>query len=98
MDTFTSSKYYRETKEKVSGAQYLAYLKIEVSKTRRVRPVVPRRRMEMLNRGHVANPNPIVPISPSTNGNGPKQREDGWMEIELGEYFIKEGEEGELEI
>ncbi|GJW72455.1 F-box protein PP2-B10-like protein [Tanacetum coccineum] len=66
--------------------------------TRRVRPVVPRRRMGMFNRGRVANPNPIVPISPSTNGNGPKQREDGWMEIELGEYFIKKGEEGELEM
>ncbi|PWA60794.1 F-box domain, cyclin-like protein [Artemisia annua] len=66
--------------------------------TRRVRPVVPRRRMGMFNRGRVANPNPVVPISPSTNGNGPKQRKDGWMEIELGEYFIKEGEEGELEI
>ncbi|GKE32644.1 putative F-box protein PP2-B12 [Tanacetum coccineum] len=66
--------------------------------TRRVRPVVPRRRMGMFNRGRVANPNPIVLISPSTNGNGPKQREDGWMEIELGEYFIKKGEEGELEM
>ncbi|KAK9063080.1 hypothetical protein SSX86_016950 [Deinandra increscens subsp. villosa] len=66
---------------------------------RRRYPVVPRRRIGMYNRGHVRYPNPIVvPRSPSSNGNGPKQREDGWMEIELGEYFVKEGEEGELEM
>uniref|UniRef100_A0A7N0T8H4 F-box domain-containing protein n=1 Tax=Kalanchoe fedtschenkoi TaxID=63787 RepID=A0A7N0T8H4_KALFE len=28
----------------------------------------------------------------------PKQRRDGWLEIELGEYFIKGGEVGELEM
>ncbi|KAI3819051.1 hypothetical protein L1987_12873 [Smallanthus sonchifolius] len=67
---------------------------------RRRYPVMPRRRMGMYRRGHVAYPNPIVPMNQSSNGNGPgpKQREDGWMEIELGEYFIKKGEEGELEM
>ncbi|XP_071691220.1 putative F-box protein PP2-B12 [Rutidosis leptorrhynchoides] len=66
--------------------------------TRRVYPVVPRRRMGMFHRGRVLNPNLIMPVNPSSNGNGPKQREDGWMEIELGEYYIKKGEEGELEM
>ncbi|KAG8363803.1 hypothetical protein BUALT_Bualt19G0060300 [Buddleja alternifolia] len=30
----------------------------------------------------------------------PKQRDDGWMEVELGEYFVKDGgeEEGDLEM
>ncbi|KAL2231149.1 putative F-box protein PP2-B12 [Sesamum indicum] len=28
----------------------------------------------------------------------PKQRDDGWMEVELGEYFVKSGYDGELEI
>ncbi|MFS7962019.1 putative phloem protein [Helianthus anomalus] len=72
---------------------------------RRRYPVVPRRRMGMYHRGGVAYPNlnqnqnVIAPVNyPSANGNGPRQREDGWMEIELGEYLIKGGEEGELEM
>ncbi|PIN01477.1 hypothetical protein CDL12_26011 [Handroanthus impetiginosus] len=28
----------------------------------------------------------------------PKKRDDGWMEVELGEYFVKEGEDGDLEM
>ncbi|TMW96596.1 hypothetical protein EJD97_007122 [Solanum chilense] len=28
----------------------------------------------------------------------PKQRSDGWMEIELGEFFVKRGQEAEVEI
>ena len=28
----------------------------------------------------------------------PKERRDGWLEIELGEFFNKEGEGGELEM
>lgn len=65
---------------------------------RRHYPVVPRRRMGMFNRGRVLNPTLVVPFNTCSNGNGPKQREDGWMEIELGEYFVKNGEEGELEM
>ncbi|XP_076935786.1 putative F-box protein PP2-B12 [Bidens hawaiensis] len=61
-------------------------------------PVVPRRRMGMYHRGY-PNMNPNVVIARVGNGNGPKQREDGWMEIELGEYYIKgSGDEGELEM
>ncbi|OAY23416.1 putative F-box protein PP2-B12 [Manihot esculenta] len=28
----------------------------------------------------------------------PKEREDGWLEVKLGEFFNKEGEDGELEM
>ncbi|KAL0455023.1 UNVERIFIED_CONTAM: F-box protein [Sesamum latifolium] len=28
----------------------------------------------------------------------PKQRDDGWMEVELGEYYFKSGHDGELDI
>ncbi|KAK4424668.1 F-box protein [Sesamum alatum] len=28
----------------------------------------------------------------------PKQRADGWMEVELGEYFVKSGHDGELDM
>ncbi|KAL4574676.1 hypothetical protein LXL04_021512 [Taraxacum kok-saghyz] len=64
---------------------------------RRRYPVVPRRRMGMFHRRHLPNPL-IVPVIQTSKCNGPKQREDGWMEIELGEYHIKKGEEGELEM
>lgn len=30
--------------------------------------------------------------------NGPKQRLDGWLEIELGEFYNEKGREGELEM
>ncbi|XP_076913297.1 F-box protein PP2-B11-like [Bidens hawaiensis] len=66
-------------------------------------PVVPRTRMGMFHRVREANPNlrpspnrspvPVLVVG-SSNGKVPKQRKDGWMEIELGEYFVKEGEEG----
>jgi hypothetical protein len=32
------------------------------------------------------------------NGQYPKKRGDGWLEIELGEFFCKEGEDRELEM
>ncbi|XP_076882592.1 F-box protein PP2-B11-like [Bidens hawaiensis] len=60
-------------------------------------------RMGMFHRVREANPIPslnrsrslsLVTVVGSSNGNVPKQRKDGWMEIELGEYFVKEGEEG----
>lgn len=36
--------------------------------------------------------------SGSARLNGPKMRPDGWLEIELGEYFNERGEEGELDM
>ncbi|KAF8015461.1 hypothetical protein BT93_H1084 [Corymbia citriodora subsp. variegata] len=32
------------------------------------------------------------------SGNYPKERQDGWSEIELGEFLTKEGEDGEVEM
>ncbi|KAK3416191.1 hypothetical protein EUGRSUZ_H02040 [Eucalyptus grandis] len=32
------------------------------------------------------------------NGNFPKERRDGWSEIELGEFLTKDGEDGEVEM
>ncbi|KAF8015422.1 hypothetical protein BT93_H1047 [Corymbia citriodora subsp. variegata] len=32
------------------------------------------------------------------NGNYPKERRDGWLEIELGEFLTKDGEDGEVEM
>lgn len=34
----------------------------------------------------------------SAHLNGPKMRQDGWLEVELGEYYNERGEEGELEM
>ncbi|KVI04384.1 putative F-box protein PP2-B12 [Cynara cardunculus var. scolymus] len=72
------------------------FLEAGLDQRRRQHPVVPRHRIGMFHRGHRANP--IGLINPNSNGNGPKEREDGWLEIELGEYFIKKGELGELEM
>ncbi|XP_071716952.1 putative F-box protein PP2-B12 [Rutidosis leptorrhynchoides] len=65
---------------------------------RRLYPVLPGRRIGMFNRCHVVNPNLILPVNPNSKGNGPRQREDGWMEIEVGQYYIKKGEEGVLKM
>ncbi|KAF5805474.1 putative phloem protein [Helianthus annuus] len=65
---------------------------------RRRYPVVPRRGMGMLLRGREPNPNLTrspSPVTVSSNDKVPKEREDGWVEIELGEYLVKKGE-GEL--
>ncbi|CAI9295519.1 unnamed protein product [Lactuca saligna] len=67
------------------------------SEERRRYPVVPRRRMGMFHRRHLPNHPVVVPVN-TQSSKGPKQREDGWLEIELGEYYIKKGEEGELEM
>ncbi|KAL9376120.1 hypothetical protein Peur_030240 [Populus x canadensis] len=41
---------------------------------------------------------PIIGSSAAeSNGNYPKERGDGWSEIEMGEILTKEGEEEELE-
>ncbi|XP_021619846.1 F-box protein At2g02240 [Manihot esculenta] len=38
------------------------------------------------------------PTREKNKGEYPKEREDGWVEIELGEFFNNKGEEGELEM
>ncbi|CAN4106367.1 unnamed protein product [Withania somnifera] len=37
-------------------------------------------------------------VEDTPEGRHPKQRSDGWMEIELGEFFVKRGQEAELEM
>ncbi|KAM3359689.1 F-box protein PP2-B10 [Capsicum galapagoense] len=37
-------------------------------------------------------------VEDAPEGRHPKQRSDGWMEIELGEFFVKRGQEAELEM
>ncbi|KAJ8558462.1 hypothetical protein K7X08_005228 [Anisodus acutangulus] len=37
-------------------------------------------------------------VEDEPEGRHPKQRSDGWMEIELGEFFVKRGQEAEVEM
>ncbi|KAJ6995260.1 F-box protein [Populus alba x Populus x berolinensis] len=56
-----------------------------------------RRRTGLHNRSRIVGMQEPVPAS-ENNGQHPKERGDGWLEIELGEFFCKEGEDGELEM
>lgn len=56
-----------------------------------------RRRIGLHNRSRIVGMQEPVPAS-ENNGQHPKERGDGWLEIELGEFFCKEGEDGELEM
>ncbi|KAL4578861.1 hypothetical protein LXL04_014992 [Taraxacum kok-saghyz] len=69
----------------------MVYLDPEVGRRRGLRS---RRGIGMFGKGAFANWD-LVP-GPSKE-NGPKQREDGWLEIEIGEYF-NGGDEPELEL
>ncbi|XP_024965393.1 putative F-box protein PP2-B12 [Cynara cardunculus var. scolymus] len=55
---------------------------------------LPGRRMGMFNRVRRLGSLPAA----ATMVNGPKRRQDGWLEIELGEYWNQKGEEGEVEM
>ena len=70
----------------------MVYLDPQAGLRRRLRP---RRRIGLFSRGLFAGYNAMPPPSKE---NGPKLREDGWLEIEIGEYFNEEGEETELEM
>lgn len=41
----------------------------------------------------------VVSLHPSENGNGDKAvtRDDGWIEVEMGNFFLADGDEGEVE-
>ncbi|XP_022847438.1 F-box protein PP2-B10-like [Olea europaea var. sylvestris] len=39
-----------------------------------------------------------IEVVPSIHGRMPKERRDTWMEIELGEYFNDEGDEGDIQM
>ncbi|KAJ9166654.1 hypothetical protein P3X46_021372 [Hevea brasiliensis] len=56
-----------------------------------------RRRHGMLSRSWHFGLRASVPTGGS-DGGYPKERADGWLEIKLGEFFNKEGEDGELEM
>ncbi|OIT39799.1 PREDICTED: F-box protein PP2-B10-like [Nicotiana attenuata] len=45
---------------------------------------------------HILRHEVDTPYEPE--GRYPKQRSDGWMEIELGEFFVKRGQEAEVEM
>ncbi|KAA8538880.1 hypothetical protein F0562_025572 [Nyssa sinensis] len=61
--------------------------------------IIPRR-IGLFNRGFNMLRQQVTVPRDISNGQYPKQRGDGWMEIELGEYFNKggDGEDGELEM
>ncbi|CAL5363103.1 unnamed protein product [Camellia sinensis] len=52
----------------------------------------------MFNRIRTRMLRPFASISRQSDSRYPKARGDGWMEIQLGEYFNKDGEDGELEM
>ncbi|CAL5364853.1 unnamed protein product [Camellia sinensis] len=52
----------------------------------------------MFNRIRTRMLGPFASISRQSDSRYPKARGDGWMEIQLGEYFNKDGEDGELEM
>ncbi|KAL7228165.1 hypothetical protein ACSBR2_006975 [Camellia fascicularis] len=52
----------------------------------------------MFNRIRTRMLRPFASISGQSDSRYPKARGDGWMEIQLGEYFNKDGEDGELEM
>lgn len=70
----------------------MVYLDPEAGLRRRLRP---RRRVGLFSRGPFGNYDAVPPPSKE---NGPKLREDGWLEVEIGEYFNEDREERELEM
>ncbi|XP_059628700.1 F-box protein PP2-B13-like [Cornus florida] len=52
----------------------------------------------MVFNGSTTMRRPKVAVAGESNDQYPKQRGDGWMEMELGKYLNKGGEDGELEI
>jgi len=57
-----------------------------------------RRRMGLLSRSLSDAYRPRVAMARENNDQFPKERGDGWLEMELGEYINKSGEAGKLEI
>ncbi|XP_017230636.1 putative F-box protein PP2-B12 [Daucus carota subsp. sativus] len=55
-------------------------------------------RMDLFHNFRAAQPRPLVASSVNAGSQNPRTRKDGWLEIELAEYYNKEGENRELEI
>ncbi|KAI3796879.1 hypothetical protein L1987_39565 [Smallanthus sonchifolius] len=74
----------------------MVYLDPQAQNRRGLRP---RRRIGIFGGRAFGNYNVVPSPSPSPSAdNCPKHREDGWFEVEIGEYFNKGGDEEELEI
>ncbi|KAL1827060.1 hypothetical protein ACET3Z_005472 [Daucus carota] len=58
----------------------------------------PPRRLSLLHSNRANQPRPQVPIPVGIETRCPRVRKDGWLEIDLAQYFHKEGENRELEI
>ncbi|KAL1549610.1 putative F-box protein PP2-B12 [Salvia divinorum] len=56
------------------------------------------RRVGLFYHHHLAQMRNPEAMLPEEEPEYPKQRGDGWMEVELGECFVKEGQDGELEV
>ncbi|KAL1813118.1 hypothetical protein ACET3Z_023183 [Daucus carota] len=56
------------------------------------------RRMGLFHNFRAAHPRPQIASSVNADRQNPRTRKDGWLEIELAEYYNKEGENRELEI
>ncbi|GAB4835444.1 hypothetical protein Ancab_000351 [Ancistrocladus abbreviatus] len=77
----------------------LVYLDPDEGQRRRYR-IVPRRFGLF---AFISNRNPIVglqqaPVPREEDGQYPKQRSDGWLEIEIGEFFTPEDDDGEVQL
>ncbi|CAI9270719.1 unnamed protein product [Lactuca saligna] len=70
----------------------MVYLDPEAGRRRGLRS---RRGIGMFSKGGFAN---LDVVPPPSKENGPKQREDGWFEIEIGEYFNGGGDAAEMEL
>ncbi|WCJ26800.1 F-box family protein [Euphorbia peplus] len=88
-------------------------LYLEAKRERRHREPILGRRASLFGHRHamamrlpfaqaMESDNDLNSVNNNNNGghhhNRPKQRQDGWLEIELGNYFNREGEVGDLEI
>lgn len=78
------------------GCKRSVYLDAERERQQRYQIVV--RRVGLFSHSRAVGLQEPVAATEERDGHGPHEREDGWLEIELGEFFNKEGEDGELEM
>lgn len=84
----------------ISGSEIetgTVYLDPKEGQRQRYQMVVPRR-IGLFNHRGINMQMPQVITSREKEGQYPKERGDGWLEIELGEYFNTRGEDRELEM
>ena len=82
----------------VGGETYLRPVYLDLDRGRRLRyQIVPRRLGLHLRSRYVGFEAPN-PSETENEHSHPKERKDGWYEIELGEFFCDRGAQGELEM